>query len=201
MGKTYVRLSISTQLFSIATISSIGTFNHYVTTAHEPSWLKSIVNFNFQKVIFGEFRGLAHPDYVKKLSLKQLLISKKTSALVQAIQNIWFWRVHLGRFRRGGTLKLCRNFCLLNVFWYQYKLKPDLKPFNKLIIQSCFFKQFHCLILKDFYNYERNRSQGPHTMVFEKHQHSCFGIHSGFKVLFGINFSEHFLKVWNPFSS
>ena len=34
---------------------------------------------------------------------------------------------------------------------------PDF--WHYLTCQSCFFKQFPCLILKDFENYERNRSQ------------------------------------------
>ena len=53
MGKTNVRLSILTQLRSTMTISNTDVFNHYASTAHEPSRLKSIVKFSFQKVIFG----------------------------------------------------------------------------------------------------------------------------------------------------
>ena len=37
LGKTDVRLSISTQLSSITTVSNIVVFNHYATTAHESS--------------------------------------------------------------------------------------------------------------------------------------------------------------------
>ena len=53
LGKVDVRLSISTSLFSITTISNTGVFNHYASTAYEPSWLKLIVKFSFQKVILG----------------------------------------------------------------------------------------------------------------------------------------------------
>ena len=47
-----VQLSIRTQLCSITTIPNIDAFNHYASTAYELSWLKSIVKFSFQKVIF-----------------------------------------------------------------------------------------------------------------------------------------------------
>ena len=53
---------------------------------------------------------------------KYLLISKKSRTLAWAIQKIDFWGVHLGGPRGGGTLKLCQNICLLNIFWYQKKV-------------------------------------------------------------------------------
>ena len=48
-----VRLSILTQLYSITTILNTRVFNLNASTAHEPTWLKSIFKFSFQKVIFG----------------------------------------------------------------------------------------------------------------------------------------------------
>ena len=47
--------------------------SYYPSTTHEPSWLKSIVKFNSQKVIFGAvhlgvgFRGVGTPRLCKKI--------------------------------------------------------------------------------------------------------------------------------------
>ena len=116
-GETDVRVSISTQLCSITTISNPGAFNHYASSAYEPNWLKSIVKFRFQKGIFREFHfGVDTPKLYKKLSLKNLLIFKKNSALAQAVQNNWFWR-SIWESSRGEYSKLCHNFYLLNISW------------------------------------------------------------------------------------
>ena len=78
LGKTNVRLSVWTQLNSFTTISNPGALNHYASSACEPNWLKSVVKFSFQKVIFGEVHlGVGTPKPCKTLSFKYLLVYKK----------------------------------------------------------------------------------------------------------------------------
>ena len=66
LGETDVWLSIWTQPCWITTVLNTGVFNHYATTAHEPSRQKSIVKFNFEKVIFGAFPVGDTPRICKK---------------------------------------------------------------------------------------------------------------------------------------
>ena len=71
------KLRIWTQLSSFMTVSITGVFNHYATTAHEPSWLKSIGKFSFQNVIFFGGSWGWYSQNMQKMSVKYLLISKK----------------------------------------------------------------------------------------------------------------------------
>ena len=36
--------------------------------------------------------------------------------------------------KRNGTSKLRQIICLLNIYWYQKQLAPELKPFKTLIV-------------------------------------------------------------------
>ena len=115
MDKTDVRLSVGTQLSSFTTISNPGAPNHYASSAYEPNCLKLIVKFSFEKVIFGEVDlGVGTFKLCKTLSFKYLLISKKSSALAQAVQNNCFSGSILEDSGREYP-KLCQTFCLLNI--------------------------------------------------------------------------------------
>ena len=60
-----------------------------------------------KKLAFGGVPGgVVPPNYVKYLSLKYLLLSKKNGTLVK-FKKFIFGRVHLGGPRGGGTPKLC----------------------------------------------------------------------------------------------
>ena len=96
LGKTNVRLSIWTQFSSTTAISNPSSFNHYASSANEPNWLKSIVKFSFQKVIFGEVfwgwyqrwspRGLPCPwGRFRGHILKSLALVSKVKSLALAL--------------------------------------------------------------------------------------------------------------------
>ena len=55
------------------------------------------------------------PNLCKNLSLKHLLISIKTTALAQAVQNKGFLEGPFGKAPKWWYPKLCRNFCLVNI--------------------------------------------------------------------------------------
>ena len=83
---------------------------------------------------FGGSPGGWHPQTMSKyLSVKYLLISKKSRTLPWAVQKTDFWGVHLGGPWGVGIPKLCQNICLLNIYWYQKKVELYLEPFKKLI--------------------------------------------------------------------
>ena len=115
------------------------------------------------------------PRVRKKFVFEIFTDIKKSSVLVQVVQINWILGVHLGRFYRGGTPKLCQHFSSLNTYWYQkkwslrlsrskidfcgfiwgfpgggtLKVRPSICPFNILYYQKkleLYLKQFKKLI-------------------------------------------------------
>ena len=79
-----------------------------------------------KKFVFGGSPGGWYPQIMSKyLSLKYLLISKKTGTLAWAVQKFDFLGPHFGGVSGGGgTPKSCLNISLLNIYWYQKKMAP-----------------------------------------------------------------------------